>query len=90
MGKALILVEPGKVDFEEYEELELRTREVRVRTLFSGISHGTEMSWYKGTNPHLSKAWDEDLQIYRFTRGQQGHSVRIPGYEEVGKVIEAG
>ena len=38
--------------------------EVRVRTLFSGISAGTELTAYRGSNPYLAKQWDDDRRLF--------------------------
>jgi len=64
--------------------------EVRVKTLFSGISAGTELTAYRGSNPYLNKRWDPAVRM--FVDG--GSSVEYPvngwGYEEVGQVAELG
>jgi 2-desacetyl-2-hydroxyethyl bacteriochlorophyllide A dehydrogenase len=61
---------------------------VRVRTLYSGISAGTEMTAYRGSNVYLTKQWDPAQRL--FTSG--GRSVAYPvtgwGYSEVGEVVE--
>ena len=38
--------------------------EIRVRTLFSGISTGTELTAYRGTNPYLHKRWDGERRLF--------------------------
>lgn len=69
----------------------LESTEVRLRTLYSGISAGTELTAYRGSNPYLSKRWDEERRI--FVNGA-GPSFEYPidgwGYEEVGRVEELG
>jgi 2-desacetyl-2-hydroxyethyl bacteriochlorophyllide A dehydrogenase len=61
---------------------------VRVRTLYSGISAGTEMTAYRGSNVYLTKQWDPAQRL--FSSG--GRSVAYPvtgwGYSEVGEVVE--
>jgi len=63
--------------------------EVRVRTLYSGISAGTELTAYRGSNPYLSKRWDAERRL--FVEGE-ATSLRYPvegwGYEEGGEVVE--
>ncbi len=60
----------------------------RVRTLYSGISAGTEMTAYRGSNVYLTKQWDPERRL--FTSG--AHSFDYPvtgwGYSEVGEVVE--
>jgi 2-desacetyl-2-hydroxyethyl bacteriochlorophyllide A dehydrogenase len=63
---------------------------VRVRTLYSGISAGTELTAYRGSNVYLNKRWDADRHL--FLPGE--HSMSYPlsgwGYSEVGEVTEVG
>src|SRR5688500_2766741 len=37
---------------------------VRVRTLYSGISAGTEMTAYRGSNVYLTKQWDPAQRLF--------------------------
>jgi len=68
--------------------MELQPGQVRVRTSYSGISAGTELTAYRGTNPYLNRDWDPDLRL--FVEGTTG--LRYPiaglGYSEVGEVVE--
>ncbi|UBU15070.1 zinc-dependent alcohol dehydrogenase [Nonomuraea gerenzanensis] len=61
---------------------------MRVRTLYSGVSAGTELTAYRGTNPYLSRKWDIDRRL--FVEGQT-HAYPLSGwgYQEVGEVVEA-
>lgn len=61
-----------------------------VRTRFSGLSAGTDLSWVKGTNPMLHSAWDPDLGLFDPTRPGAGYPVRKVGYMQVGEVVRAG
>ena len=49
--------------------------EVRISTLYSGISAGTELTAYRGTNPYITKKWDDDRRL--FVDG--AHELRVPG-----------
>ena len=64
--------------------------EVRLRTLYSGISAGTELTAYRGSNPYLTKRWDEESRL--FVEGSTSFSYPVDGwgYEEVGEVVELG
>ena len=42
----------------------LTSHDVRIRTLLSGISAGTELTAYRGSNPYLSKRWNEELRLF--------------------------
>jgi 2-desacetyl-2-hydroxyethyl bacteriochlorophyllide A dehydrogenase len=92
MSPAVIaLVRPGQVQCLDEPARPLGTDEVRIRTLLSGVSAGTEMAFYRGTNPYLDKRWDPATRV--FVAGS-AHSLVYPitswGYEEVGEVVEVG
>ncbi|MFI7697728.1 zinc-binding alcohol dehydrogenase [Nonomuraea sp. NPDC049480] len=67
---------------------ELVPGSVRIRTLYSGVSAGTELTAYRGTNPYLSRKWDTERRLF-----VDGHTHAYPlsgwGYQEVGEVVEA-
>jgi 2-desacetyl-2-hydroxyethyl bacteriochlorophyllide A dehydrogenase len=91
MGKAVVFSQPRTVGIESYEDRSLKPQEVRLRTLYSGISAGTELTAYRGSNPYLHKQWDSSRKL--FIPSEQP-SLAYPisgwGYEEVGEVIELG
>lgn len=92
---AIAFTGPRSLDLVDEPDLPLAADQVRVRTLFSGISAGTEMSAYRGTNPYLLKRWDDARRLFVPAEpGDSGPSITYPvvgyGYEEVGEVIEAG
>lgn len=89
MGRLLSFTGPRTVAFEEYPDPPLAPGEVRVTTLFSGISSGTELTAYRGTNPYLHKAWDPARRLF-VEADQPAHPypLRGWGYEEVGEVVE--
>jgi 2-desacetyl-2-hydroxyethyl bacteriochlorophyllide A dehydrogenase len=92
MSPAVIaLVRPGQVECFDEPGLPLGADQVRIRTLLSGVSAGTEMAFYRGTNPYLDKRWDPETRL--FVAGE-AHSLEYPitswGYEEVGEVVEVG
>ena len=90
MGRVVTFEGPREVSVREYEEPPLGQGEVRLKTLFSGISAGTEMTAYRGSNPYLAKRWEPDRRL--FIKGET--SLKYPvegwGYEEVGEVAEVG
>jgi threonine dehydrogenase-like Zn-dependent dehydrogenase len=78
---------------------ELGPDDVRLRTLYSGISTGTELTAYRGTNQYLTKLWDNDLRLFKIVPSAEvpehnRTSISWPviawGYEECGEVIEVG
>ncbi|GIG88586.1 zinc-binding dehydrogenase [Plantactinospora endophytica] len=68
----------------------LTEQDVRLRTLFSGISAGTELTAYRGTNPYLSKRWDNDRRLFVDGTASREYPLLGWGYEEVGEVVEIG
>ncbi len=86
----LTVEEPGRVGFQAIEEAPLGADEVRIKTLYSGISAGTEMTAFMGSNPYLHKRWDAEQKLFV----QGGQSMAYPmdaiGYEEVGEIVETG
>ena len=91
MGEVVVFTKPRTVGFESFEERALGSHELRVRTLYSGISAGTELTAYRGSNPYLHKRWDAPRKL--FLPAEQPaltYPVSGWGYEEVGEVIELG
>lgn len=64
--------------------------QVRLRTLFSGISAGTELTSYRGSNPYLTKRWDAAARLFVGGGSSVDYPVNGWGYEEVGEVVELG
>lgn len=90
MPIAVSFKEPLVAEVVDIERPSLEPDEVRIQTLFSGISAGTELTAYRGTNPYLDKRWDEEARL--FVPGES--TLQYPlvgwGYEEVGTVVEIG
>jgi threonine dehydrogenase-like Zn-dependent dehydrogenase len=91
-GFAVALLAPRHVALVDEPTLAPGPRQVRVRTLYSGISAGTELAAYRGTSPYLHKRWDSERRL--FLKDDGAVSVTYPlttwGYEEVGEVVERG
>jgi 2-desacetyl-2-hydroxyethyl bacteriochlorophyllide A dehydrogenase len=72
-----------------YEDPPLGPRDVRLQSVMSGISHGTEMNLYRGTSPFANKRFDGDRRLFlpehRPETGPKGL-----GYELVSRVVEVG
>jgi 2-desacetyl-2-hydroxyethyl bacteriochlorophyllide A dehydrogenase len=81
---------PRVVGIHDYEEPPLGPNEVRLRTLYSGISAGTEMTAYRGSNPYLSKRWEPERRLFVEGETSLEYPVEGWGYEEVGEVAEVG
>jgi threonine dehydrogenase-like Zn-dependent dehydrogenase len=88
---ALVLNGPRTLAFEPLEQTALGPEEVRIRTLLSGVSAGTELSQYRGTNPFMHRHWDAQSRLFREGAAPSWpYPVRNLGYEEVGEIIEVG
>jgi len=92
MGKVVTFFGPKKVGISEYEDAILKPNEVRLQTLYSGISAGTELTHYRGSNVYLHKLWKETDRLFLTGEGVTSKTYPIygSGYEECGKVIELG
>jgi 2-desacetyl-2-hydroxyethyl bacteriochlorophyllide A dehydrogenase len=90
MNRLLRFAAPRSVEIIDMPREELQPGQVRVRTLYSGISAGTELTAYRGTNPYLTSHWDPDLRLFR--GAADGGALAYPldgwGYSEVGEVVE--
>ena len=64
MGGEQALHRSEALAFEPLGEKALGPNEIRIRTLFSGISAGTELSQYRGTNPFMHRRWDEARRLF--------------------------
>jgi 2-desacetyl-2-hydroxyethyl bacteriochlorophyllide A dehydrogenase len=86
--RVITFEEPGKVRVSLESPGHLVPGSVRVRTLYSGVSAGTELTAYRGTNPYLNRQWDSEHRL--FVEGQT-HAYPLAGwgYQEVGEVVEA-
>jgi 2-desacetyl-2-hydroxyethyl bacteriochlorophyllide A dehydrogenase len=81
---------PGDIALVEYEERAPAAGEVLVRTLYSGVSAGTELTAYRGTNPYVQKRWDEDSRLFVAGDPTFPYPLDAWGYEQVGRVEALG
>jgi 3-hydroxyethyl bacteriochlorophyllide a dehydrogenase len=72
--EAVVFKEPGQIARSALTLRELARDEVRVKTVYSGISTGTERLLYRGEMPSFPG---------------MGYPL-VPGYESVGQIIEVG
>ncbi len=91
MAQVVTLMRPRHITIETLADPPLAPHEVRVATLYSGISAGTELAAFRGTSPHLAKRWDARQRLFRPDRpAGSAYPLRNLGYEEVGRVVELG
>lgn len=79
---------PHEVELVECEAQPMAPGSVRVRTWYSGISAGTELTAYRGSNPYLTHTWDPEARLFRDGAAAFSYPVIGWGYSEVGEVVE--
>ncbi|MGQ0479598.1 MAG: zinc-dependent alcohol dehydrogenase [Pseudonocardia sp.] len=84
--EVLEVTAPRQMRLTELPDAPLRPGRFRVDTLASGVSLGTEMSWYRGTNPALHAHWDTELGLFRPGEPAARWPVQRLGYMQVGVV----
>lgn len=87
--RSLGVERPGEAYFFEYDEGPPGEGQVRLETLYTGFSAGTELTFFKGSNPYLHSRWDGERGL--FVPGQPGLHYPVPfmGYMEVARVVES-
>jgi len=90
MGLRVTFPEARTVSVVDDPEASLGPHAVRVRTLYSGISAGTELTAFRGTSPHDTKQWDAASRLFREGAAGPAFPVTTLGYEEVGEIVEVG
>jgi 2-desacetyl-2-hydroxyethyl bacteriochlorophyllide A dehydrogenase len=81
-------IAPRQVELVPSEQQELVPGSVRIRTWYSGISAGTELTAYRGSNPYLTGTWDPDRRLFIEGPPSFAYPVEGWGYSEVGEVVE--
>jgi 2-desacetyl-2-hydroxyethyl bacteriochlorophyllide A dehydrogenase len=90
MPRTLVLDGPRRLRLHEQPSRPLRPGEVRLRARLSGVSHGTELSLYRGTSAFNDKVFDRGLRA--FVTPHAGSVSAYPvtlGYEMLSEVVEA-
>ena len=81
---------PRDVSLVEDDPRPLTATDVRIATWYSGISAGTELTAYRGSNPYLTSTWDVESRLFRRGEPSFGYPVAGWGYSETGQVVEVG
>lgn len=90
MGLLVRLEAPGHVTVVDVDDPPLGVDGVRIATLLSGISAGTELTSYTGTNPYTRKRWDPEHRLFLAGGDVRSYPIDNWGYEEVGRIVEVG
>ena len=78
----------GKISLFELEHGPPAAGQFWVETLYSGLSAGTELTFFTGSNPYLHARWDADWCVFAEGEPSMSYPVRVLGYMEVGRVTE--
>jgi 2-desacetyl-2-hydroxyethyl bacteriochlorophyllide A dehydrogenase len=89
MAHAYMLIKPRTLELQELPDPSLGPRDVRLRSVLSGISHGTEMNLYRGTAPFAEKHFDREYRLFMPNEEPGFRPMRL-GYEMVSRVVEVG
>ncbi len=84
--RTLVIPRAGEMEIRETEEPELADGRFRAQTLFTGLSAGTELTWYRGTSPYLAAGWNAELGLFDPGRPAQSFPLTRLGYMEVARV----
>ena len=89
-GRTVRIVEGGTVDCHTYPVAALPAGHLRVRTVCSAISPGTEMTYIgaRASNPYLHKQWDPSLRLFVAGRPTIEYPI-VFGYRAAGHVVES-
>lgn len=90
MPDAVVITGPRQVEIRPVDGRAVGATEVRTRTLFSGFSHGTEMTVYRGVAAGFRGRFDQTTRIYDATQEPTFTYPLAYGYMNVGEVVECG
>lgn len=97
--KIMVYNGPRQLTVQEAPELSMNENEVRIQTICSGLSHGTEMNVYRGLAPFFRRKYDPDTRLFvdadtaetwQYPTRSCDPGVWYMGYANVGRVIAAG
>ena len=80
---------PGRSYFFEYEEGPPGDGQVRLDTLYTGLSAGTELTFLKNTNPYFRSRFDGERGVFIENEPDLHYPVPFLGYMEVARVSES-
>jgi len=88
MPLEVVITEPRRIEVRDVPKPVPGPGKVLLKTLYSGISHGTEMNWYRGAVPQRTKVVRDG--VFVDAEGEAHAYPTVQGYEEVGEVIALG
>ena len=98
--KVLTYVAPKTLKVEERPSRDIGAKQVKLKTMYTGVSHGTEMNIYRGIAPQWTKVQDGQARLFiepedgvpawSYPVSSCDEGVWYMGYAGVGEVIEVG
>lgn len=79
----------GRAYHFSYDEGQPLDGQVRLQTLYSGFSAGTELTFMKHTNPYFHSRWDGERGVFLAGEPSLQYPVPFLGYMEVARVIDS-
>ena len=89
MVRSLGIESPGQAFFFEYEEHPPADGHVRLETLYTGFSAGTELTFMKNTNPYFHSRFDAGRGVFLNNEPDLRYPVPFLGYMEVARISES-
>jgi threonine dehydrogenase-like Zn-dependent dehydrogenase len=90
VGRLVRFPAPGQAEVVDFDERAPAAGEVLLETVYSGISAGTELTLYRGSNAYLEKEWDPLRRLFVPGAATLAYPIDGWGYEEVGRVASVG
>lgn len=87
--RSLGIEREGQASIVDYTEGPPADGHVRLQTLCSGFSAGTELTFMKHTNPYFHSRWDGDRRVFIAGEPSLHYPVPFLGYMEVARVVES-
>ena len=63
--KIMVYEGPKKLVINEVKDFLISNDDIRIQTLYTGISHGTEMAVYRGNAPFFNRISDSNTHLFR-------------------------
>jgi NADPH:quinone reductase-like Zn-dependent oxidoreductase len=90
-GRTVQIVSSGAVECRSYDPAPLPANHVRIATVRSAISPGTEMTFYgkHASNVYLHKRWNAELRLFEAAEPSMDYPITF-GYRAAGLVVDSG
>jgi len=89
MPKELLLISPRKLEFNSYEDLPIGKYSIFLKTIYSGVSHGSETMLYQGKAPKFDYKWSSEFKHFLQGKSPNNKPLSI-GYESVARIEKIG